>query len=462
MGALRIMLTFAKQRELSRFLAALPPKRALQLAALAERKRVAGERDFPADLVLDALRPSLAEQEALRTPTPQRLFCEPFADFLVDDREIKQPGRIARSSVRVLWRWLAKDAMGATLHELEAQIGDAVLAENLRLQDDLLQRLRRNVVNVVRIATANAGDNSAARNDLAARLGGEDVLIDIEEVTFLLAAEDDLLPLRETLPKRIDTLKDEHVNQVLAARARLSERKVDLVPYLGLLLLARLDQPWQALRLTGSGRRGRTDFNAVGDILVADAEGLAVDIAATQVDLLNPDKLAAKFHRFDRLTRGLSLEMRNRHGLQWTQALQRIKDLAHGTLEALFAQAPREVAAALPLTKAGPFSMRRHRQPDLASDPDPMKLDRALRWTCLLTNTAPIAPKSALAAQHKKAFEAVSAYLSSYAESAAAELKSPDIEKHTRVQAYLKHADELLNTLIAATEDDDFQHRVAM
>jgi hypothetical protein len=458
----RTMLTLAKQRELSRFLAALPARHALQLAALAERKRIAGERDFPADLILDALRPTLAEQEALRTPTPQRLFCEPFADFLVDDREIKQPGRIARSSVRVLWRWLAKDAMGPALHELEAQIADAVLAENLRLQDELLQRLRRNVVNVIRIATAQIGEQSSTRDDLAARLGGEDVLIDLEEIAFLLAADDDLLPLRELLPRRIDTLTDEQVNQVLAARTRLGERKADLVPYLGLLLLARLGQPWQALRLTGSGRRGRSDFTVVGDILIADAEGIAVDIAATQLDILNPDTLAAKFYRFERLTRGLALEMRNRHGTQWTQALQRIKDLAHGTLEGLFTQAPREVAAALPLTKVGTFSVRRQRQPDLTGDPDPMKLDRALRWTCLLANTASIAPKSALAVQHKKAFEAVSAYLSSYAESAAAELKSPDIEKHTRVQAYLKHADELLNTLIAASEDDDFQHRVAM
>ena len=462
MGAPCIMLTLAKQRDLSRFLAALPPKRALQLAALAERKRIAGERGFPADLILEALRPTLAEQEAARTPTPQRLFCEPFADFLVDDREIKQPGRIARSSVRVMWRWLAREAMGGTLHELEAQIGDAVLAENLRLQEELLQRLRRNVVNVVRIATATAAEDSAARAELAAKFGSEDVLIDIEEIALLLAAEDDLLPLREVLPKRIDTLKDDHVDQILAARVRLGERKAELVPYLGLLMLARLDQPWQALRLTGSGRRGRTDFNAIGDVLIADAESLAVDIAATQVDLLNPDVLAARFYRFERLARGLSHEMRSRHGAQWTQALQRIKDLAHGTLESLFAQAPREVAAALPLTKAGAFSMRRHRQPDLTHDPDPLKLDRALRWTCLLTNTASTAPKSALAQHHKKAFDAVSAYLSSYAESAAAELKTPDIDKHARVQAYLKHANELLNTLITASEDDDIQHRIAM
>lgn len=448
------MLPFAKQRELNRLLAALPPSRALELAALAERKRIAGERNFPAEMILDALRPMLAEKEALRTPTPQRLFCEPFADFLVDDRDHKQPGRIARSSIRVLWRWLAKDGMGAALHELEAHISDAVLAENLRQQDNLLQRLRREVLRCLSGALRLANENRNARHNLAARLGGEEVLIDFEEIAFLLAAAEDLLPLREVLPKRIDALTEEHINQVLAARTRANETNRDLIPYLGLLVLARLDQPWQALRLTGTGRRGRTDLSAVGDLLLADAEGIAVDIAATQVDLLDPDALAIKLHHFERLTRGLTAEIKSRHGAQWGQALTRTKHLAHETMEGLFAQAPREVAAALPLAKAGAFSMRRQRQPDLTHDPDPMKLDRALRWTYLLTNTASIARNGVLQSAHQKAFEAVSSYLTTYAEGAAAELRTPDIEKHARVQAYLKHADELLSLVIGASDDD--------
>jgi hypothetical protein len=448
------MLPLAKQRELSRLLASLPGAQALELAALAERKRIAGEHDFPADLILDALRPTLAEKEALRTPTPQRLFCEPFADFLVDERDHKQPGRITRSSVRVLWRWLAKDGLRNTLHELEAQIADAVLAENLRQQDLVLQRLRREVLRVLTGALSLANENRNTRYDLAARLGGEEVLIDIEEIAFLLKSGSDLAMLRESLPKRIDALTDEHIDHVLVARSNLAEKNRELIPYLGLLVLARLDQPWQALRLTGTGRRGRTDLTVVGDILLADTESLAIDIAATQVDMLDPDALANKLRRFDRLARGLTEEIRSRHGERWAQALTRTKQLASSTMEGLYGQAPREIAAALPLAKPGTFSIRRQRQPDLAHDPDPMKLDRALRWTYLLTNTAPTARQSALQAAHQKAFEAVSNYLRTYAECAAAELRSTDIEKHARVQAYLTHANELLNLLIGASEDD--------
>jgi hypothetical protein len=306
-----------------------------------------------------------------------------------------------------------------------------------------------------------ASENRNARHDLAARLGGEEVLIDIEEIAFLLAAAGDLLLLREVLPKRIDALTEEHVNQVLAARTRASEKNRDLIPYLGLLVLARLDQPWQALRLTGTGRRGRTDLSAVGDVLLADAESMAVDIAATQVDLLDPDALAIKLHRFERLTRGLTEEIRSRHGAQWGQTLTRTKQLAHQTMEGLFAQAPREVAAALPLAKAGTFSIRRQRQPDLTHGPDPMKLDRALRWTYLLTNTAPVARNGVLHNAHQKAFDSVSSYLTTYAECAAAELRTPNIEKHARVQAYLKHADELLRLVIGATDEDPVHEHAA-
>jgi hypothetical protein len=453
------MLPLNKQRELSRFLATLPPAKALKLAAAAERKRIAGEHGLPFDLILDGLRPLLAEQEALRTPTPQRLFCETFADFLVDDREHKQPGRIARTSLRVLWRWLAAEGLRTRLAELEAHIADAVLAENLARRDELLERLRVEVVRALNGALSRANESRNERLVLAAKLGGEETLIDIEEIAFLLSAAEDLLPLRELLPRRINNLTDEHIKHVLDARARVTARNRDLVPYFGLLLLARLDQPWQALRLTGTGRRGRTDLNAVGDLLFADLEHLSIDIASAQPDSFIPEALALKLGKFERLTAGLANEIRARHGAQWGQALVKLRQLAGGTIDALLAQAPREITAALPLTKPAPFSMRRQRQPDLSREPDPMKFDNAQRWARLL---AAVAPHVKGSAAYKKAFDAVSVYLTTYAESAAAELRAPGIEKHARVQAYLAYANDLLNTIIHASEDEKLDHRVAV
>lgn len=455
------MLPPNKHRELSRFLASLPPRKALKLAAAAERKRIAGESGLPFDLILDGLRPILAEEEALRTPTPQRLFCEAFADFLVDDREHKQPGRIARASVRALWRWLGTEGLRNRLAELEAHVADAVLAENHQRQDELLERMRREVLQCLSAALGRAAGSRNERLVLAAKFGSEDTLIDIEEIAFLLAAADDLLPLRELLPRRIANLTDEHIKCVLDARSRIATRNRDLAPYLGLLLLARLDQPWQALRLTGTGRRGRTDLNAVGDLLFADLEHLAIDIASTQTATFEPTLLAARLAKFDRLTTGLAAEIRARHGAQWGQSLTKLRHLATATMEALVAQAPREMIAALPLVKASAFSLRRQRQPDLTREPDPMKVDNAQRWARLLACVAPHAAGSRYQAAHKKAIDQVSNYLTTYAESAAAELHSPDIAKHARVQGYLACANDLLNTIIHAAEDETLHHRAA-
>jgi hypothetical protein len=117
--------------------------------------------------------------------------------------------------------------------------------------------------------------------------------------------------------------------------------------------------------------------------------------------------------------------------------------------------------AALPLVKTSTFSLRRSRQPDLTREPDPMKVDNAQRWARLLACVAPHAAGSRYQAAHRKAIDQVSSYLTTYAESAAAELHSPDIAKHARVQGYLACANDLLNTIIHAAEDETLHHRAA-
>ena len=85
-----------KEHELKQFLGSLPSDKALTLAAAVERGRLAGDSKLPADLILEGLRPQLRRMNARRIATPQRLVCEAFADFLVNERDFKQPGRIAR------------------------------------------------------------------------------------------------------------------------------------------------------------------------------------------------------------------------------------------------------------------------------------------------------------------------------------------------------------------------------
>lgn len=459
----------AKEHELKRFLASLPPDKATTLAAAVERGRLTGESALPVDLILDGLRPTLRRVQARRIPTPQRLLFEPIQDFLVDDpREYKQPGRIARSSIRVLWRWLAKDAMRVGLADLESQIARAILTRETKRQAELVARLQSEVVAVVRSASENAVEGSTERRVLSTKFGGEDALLDIEEIELLLGGAQDLSQLRALLPKRIDMLTEQHTSFVRDVYDHLASRRPELCPYVGLLVLGRLKRPWEALRLAGVMSRrtneilfSQTDMGVVGDILLADMENLALDIASVRPETIEPDPLLTKLERFVQMSGGLVREIGVRRDGKWGQRLIKIRGVASDAMDALIARAPREITAALPIQRLGAFGGRGPRRPDLSREPDTTRVERALLWGKLLAGATPYAGGGAFYAAHKDAFEEVSQYLRSYADSLVTELKTLDFEKRPRAQAYLAHAETLSDTVLGVEETDLIRRRAA-
>ena len=99
-------LTADKQVLLSGFLGQLPDHVAARLAKAVEVDRLIGGTELPHEEILRALRPQLREvPQPQRVATPQRLFCRPFEDLLVEpERSFKQKGRIARSSISPVWK----------------------------------------------------------------------------------------------------------------------------------------------------------------------------------------------------------------------------------------------------------------------------------------------------------------------------------------------------------------------
>jgi hypothetical protein len=458
-----------KEHELKRFLASLPADKATMLAIAVERDRLAGKPGMPADLILDGLRPTLRRVGARRIPTPQRLFCEPFADFLIEGpREFKQPGRILRTSIRALWRWLAKDALRVTLAELESQIAQATLARETKLQNELVVRLQSEAITVIKAASERVGDNATERRILAVKFGDEDALADIEEMGMLLGGGGELSPLRGLLPRRIDMLTDQHTHFVRDIYDQLANKRPELCPYVGLMVLARLKRPWEALRLAAVMSRktneimfSQTDMGIVGDILLADMENLALDIASIRPEALDPDSLLNKLERFVQMSGGLVREIGVRRDGKWGQRLIKIRQLASDAMDALIARAPREITAALPVQKLGAFGGRGPRRPDLSREPDMPKIERALLWGKLLAGATPYAGGGAFYAAHKDAFEEVSYYLRHYADSMVAELRTLEFDKRPRAQSYMEQAERISDTVLGVEETDLMRRRAA-
>ena len=463
------MKSSAREQELKNFLASLPADKASKLAAAVERSRLAGEKGLPADLILDGLRPTLKRVGLRRSPTAQRLFCEAFADFLVEHREFKQAGRISRSTIRVLWKWLSKEGLRSTLSEYEHGITHCVLSRDSRRETELVNQLQSDVASVLHAALERVNGASTERRILAVKFGGDDALYDVEEIAMLLSSASDLAPLRGLLPKRIDTLSDQHIGLIRDIYEELAARKPELCPYVGLLVLGRLRRPWEVLRLAGitSSRQNaplfsQHDMGLIGDILLADMENLALDIASVRPDTLDPDALLNKLDRFTQMSGGLVREIGSKRDGKWGQRLIKIRHLASDAMESLVTRAPREITAALPVLKLGAFGGRGPKRPDLARDPDPGKLDRALVWGKLLAGSTPYAGGGDFYQAHKDAFDEVSNFLLAYTESLVVELKTLDFEKRPRAQTFLSHTESLSAAILGHEEAEQIRRRVAV
>ena len=114
---------------------------------------------------------------------------------------------------------------------------------------------------------------------------------------------------------------------------------------------ARLKRPWEALRLAGVMSRrtneilfSQTDMGIVGDILLADMENLALDIASVRPETLDPDAVLNKLERFVQMSGGLVREIGVRRDGKWGQRLIKIRQLVSDAMDALIARAPREIS----------------------------------------------------------------------------------------------------------------------
>src|SRR5688500_17326512 len=100
-----------RQVQLDRLIGQLPSHLAERRAKAVEVDPMIGGTDLPHVELLQALRRQLREAaKQQRPPDPQRYFCRPFEDLLVDTLPAaKQKGRISCASVLPVWNWLAGD-----------------------------------------------------------------------------------------------------------------------------------------------------------------------------------------------------------------------------------------------------------------------------------------------------------------------------------------------------------------
>jgi hypothetical protein len=457
------MIATDKAEQLLGFLGSLPESLVLRLARAVEIDRLSEGKQLPHDLILEGLRPVLRRAMRVdRTPSPKRLLCRPFEDLLSSlPRKDKQKGRIARNSIMPVWNWLAQSLLPEQIVAYVAAIRDAVLAYQVPEAEACAREFRALAGHTMRDALGDDTGRKAAR--LA--LGGENVLLDADEMAILLSVSPLICELQETMPKPTPAMNDELLWTLRAYYDRLADTFTEAAAFIAVIAMNRLERPWEALRLPLLVARqsqdtliSSTDMGLVGELLLADLDAHAVVIRSVRPPKFDAEKLVEHVFDFALLSNGIVKEVEMRRDGRWGQRLMNDRAAVAEIMDDLMKKTPREIIAATPTLKTGAYAGG-PRAPDLSRAFDDEKATRALNHARLLAGCKHLASAAAFGASLATANDEACVALKTYSEDIVRELRASAGEKRVRVEQYFALAVELTDILFTSEEAEFLRRR---
>jgi hypothetical protein len=421
-----------KQVQLDQYIGQLPSHMAERLAKALEVERLIGRSDLPHDELLQALRPQLREApKPARAPNPQRYFCLPFQDLLVNEVPVaKQKGRISRASIVPVWNWLQNDLIPERHKVLCENIRAAAEADRRAELHVHLAELWTTLSAAIRSALGQEGGRAAA----IARLGSEIAADDAAEMALLTSAGGDLLKLLEHLPRPLKTLGQNEIQILRNAYDHMTRTQPDLAPYIAVIAMSRLERRWEALHLaaviahtSNDAVIANTDMGIVGDLLFSDLDRHAQTITCARPPNFDPDALLPALGAFAELSAGMVKELGIRRDGKWGQHLTRLRATVSQTMETLLDRAPKEIQAALPARGAYTKGTRPF---DLGRAPDAERVERAMRYARVIGGARPHAAAAAFHAKLTNTRDQIGGVLRNTAEELLRDLRAPQVGAH--------------------------------
>jgi len=457
------MLADQKKTLLSRFLGQVPEDVAARLAKAIEIDRLIGNTGLPHDEILNALRPQLTKVAAVtRTPSPQRFFCRPFEDLLVNiSGGAKRKGRIARAAIQPVWNWLSADL----IPEAHAALTTGIRFAILNNREDEVQAKCGELWRAASIALKGATSGERAKAQLAKKLGSMSIVEDAAEMGVLLGSAEAMVALQDALPKPLPSLTDEHVLALREIYDRLVAADPDAAPYVTLVAMRRLAKPYEALRLaavvskrTTDTMISATDLGAAGDILFDDLEVLAAKIQSARGADFEINALLENLAGFVELSSGIVKELGIRRDGAWGQRLGKSRSAVSATMEGLLERAPKEILAALPAHKSGGFA--KGPQPlDLSHAPNGERVVRAMRFACLMAHAKPYAVAASFSAKLSDAMDRAGNDLRPIAEELLEATRVPELERQVFAEQFFEITADLCVQILGAEEAELLRRR---
>jgi hypothetical protein len=279
----------------------IPEEEFLALARELEQSRRHESRRPRANAVLSLLRKRLAIARPPRQMTTMRLFCAPFEEILyTPGRPRKAVGKIPRSAIRPIWQEFRGNVDAARLKAVEdrmvkLELGDAATASEIGTE---LWRLGGATLRQV---IGRTEGNPAQKRELIERLGGENHMLSLIELTNMLEVADPVMQLRATMspgPLQVVTNADmTHIVEAFTAVTKRGARYQECVVYVIMARLAEVGMIVDVLHRIvdeGNGAAVSQVSEAASEAMVSQVEDRIRDIEEDVETLTRKEELSRR------------------------------------------------------------------------------------------------------------------------------------------------------------------------
>jgi hypothetical protein len=292
----------------------------------------------------------------------------------------------------------------------------------------------------------------------AKKLGGVAAAEDAAEIALILRGAREIEKLQNRLSKPILTLTDADIAFLRDAYDRLTASDPDLPPYVPLVVLSRLERPWEVLRVVTALTRkttdtliAATDLAVVGDLLFSDLDHYVKKIQSVRPADFESEAVLHDLASFAELASGMVKELGFRRDGKWGQNLAKDRAAVAEVMEGLLDKAPREILAALPLSRAN-VSGKGPRPLDFSRPHDPERTANAKRYAHLMVHSRPFAEATAFSAKLKAAFDETANALRTHGEEMVREYRAATVEARANLDVHFEPMLELCTLVLGEQE----------
>lgn len=266
---------------LKQYLQRLTPQVRSRLLSELERLHLLGEDVPHSEELIATLRAEFRNtgQGHYRVGNPSRDFFRVLEPLLVDSApERANNGQIARGSLGPIWSLITETLLPSMARDYISS-AKAVIAKNDRREgQNLAAAFQKKVASYLDGVLGSANGEASLHTGLEKYTTSHATFNDLMKMRCIIRAQQLLREFADSLPSRIEELEADSFAKALTLLNALRAKDIDAVPFALTITAARLNKPWQLIRLaTDTGSK-------VASRVLASHYAISVSMVLDQID----------------------------------------------------------------------------------------------------------------------------------------------------------------------------------